>query len=152
MTQTLLEMAKELVAEQIRQYHISSDEAQALLRDTHATLQTLHRMEVSGSATMKGTPPEAQQPEAWRKSITKHAIICLECGDAFKQLSRRHLSIHDLDARTYRAKHSIPRTQSLSSLAATARRRELAKQIRPWEKAASRRKAAKAAAKKARQS
>ncbi|ETW92689.1 MAG: hypothetical protein ETSY1_42590 [Candidatus Entotheonella factor] len=147
MTQTLLEMAKELVAEQIRQYHVSSDEAQILLRNTHATLQTLHHMEMSGSHAMNGTPSEEEQSEGWRKSISKYAIRCMECGNTFKQLSTRHLRIHDLDARGYRAKYGIPRTQALSSLTATARRRELAKQIRPWEKAASIRGVAKTKAK-----
>ncbi|WP_089941453.1 MucR family transcriptional regulator [Candidatus Entotheonella palauensis] len=76
----------------------------------------------------------------------------LECGDTFRQLSTRHLRIHDLNPRSYRAKYGIPRTQPLSSRTATARRRELARQIRLWEQAASGRRAAKAAAKKARKS
>ncbi|ETX07401.1 MAG: hypothetical protein ETSY2_11410 [Candidatus Entotheonella gemina] len=147
MTQSLLEMAKELVTEQIRKNHVSSDAAQSLLRDTHATLQNLHRMEVASTAPMSTQAPEEDTPDAWKRSITKYTIRCMECGDSFKQLSTRHLRIHDLDARAYRVKYGIPRTQALSSLTATARRRELARQIRPWEKAASMRSTAKNKAK-----
>ncbi|ETX00553.1 MAG: hypothetical protein ETSY2_38870, partial [Candidatus Entotheonella gemina] len=69
----------------------------------------------------------------------KHAVTCLECGNTFRQLSSRHLRMHDLDSRSYRRKYGIPNSQPLSSRSATARRRELAQQIRPWEQAASKR-------------
>jgi predicted transcriptional regulator len=78
----------------------------------------------------------------WKSSITRHSIRCLECGETFKQLSLRHLRIHDLDPRSYRTKYNIPRSQSLSARDVTARRRELAQQIRPWELAPSKQAAA----------
>jgi predicted transcriptional regulator len=66
----------------------------------------------------------------WKRSITKHAVTCLECGNSFRQLSLRHLRVHDLDPNSYRTKYGIPSTQPLSSRDATARRRELALQNR----------------------
>ncbi|ETX04657.1 MAG: hypothetical protein ETSY2_27600 [Candidatus Entotheonella gemina] len=152
MPQTILEMAKDLVTEQILRNDVSSDEAQSLLIATHETLAALQRAEMT---TFAQTSPESGEDSSqtdWQRSISKYAIRCLECGDSFRQLSSRHLRIHDLNSRSYRAKYGIPRTQPLSSRTATARRRELAQQIRPWEKAASERNAAKAAAKKARKS
>lgn len=143
MPQTLLEMAKELVAEQIRVYHISPDDAQDLLRSTHTTLLSLHQMETSDSAPTRSQTHGEVTLVPWQSSITKHAVICLECGNSFRQLSTRHLRIHDLDARSYRRKYGIPSTQPLSSRNATARRRELVRQIRPWEQAASKRAAGK---------
>ncbi len=90
-------------------------------------------------------PGDAAAPERaaapaladWKGSITKNTIRCLECGDTFKQLSLRHLTTHDLDPRSYRAKYNIPRSQALSARSTTARRRELAQTIRPWELAPS---------------
>jgi predicted transcriptional regulator len=70
----------------------------------------------------------------WRKSITKQAVTCLECGQTFKQLSLRHLRAHGLDNRSYRTKYGIPPTQPLSSRATTERRRQVVQEIRPWEK------------------
>ncbi len=79
----------------------------------------------------------------WKSSIHKHTVTCLECGVAFRQLSARHLRTHDLNPRSYRVKYGMPGTQTLSAREVTARRRELAQQIRPWEQAASKRAATK---------
>jgi hypothetical protein len=59
---------------------------------------------------------------------------CLECGHAFKQLSIRHLRQHGLDARSYRTKYGIPRSQPFAARATTARRRQVVQEARPWEK------------------
>jgi predicted transcriptional regulator len=76
----------------------------------------------------------AAAPTHWKKSITKHAVTCLECGASFRQLSSRHLKLHDLDGRTYRTKYGIPVTQSLAARATTALRQQIVQQSRPWEK------------------
>ncbi len=141
MPQTLLEMAKDLVTEQIRAHHLSPDDATSLLLSTHATLQSLDQAEAPLAPKNPQTDSEGSSVP-WQRSITKHTVTCLECGSTFRQLSARHLQIHGLDSRSYRAKYGIPSTQNLSSRAATARRRELAQQIRPWEAAASKRAAA----------
>ncbi len=135
MSQTLLEMAKELVTEQIRMQGVSPEEAQSLLLSTHATLRSLYEVEMSGLSTSP-KPQEKSTQADWRRSINKHAVECLECGRTFRQLSARHLRKHDLDPRTYRQKHGIPQTQALSSREVTARRRAVAQQVRPWERAA----------------
>ena len=85
-----------------------------------------------------GAISPVQIPEAapdWRKSITKHTVTCLECGSTFKQLSVRHLRDHDLDARSYRTKYGIPRTQPLAAKDTTAIRKKIVQQTKPWEKA-----------------
>jgi predicted transcriptional regulator len=71
----------------------------------------------------------------WKKSIKKYTIECLVCGAAFKQLSVRHLKEHGLDARSYRVRYGIPRTQPLSAKDTTAMRKKIVQQSRPWEKA-----------------
>ncbi len=139
MPQTLLEMTKDLVIEQIRQYQVSIEEAQSLLLATHSTLRNLYHVETSVTDSISTPAPEEGTPADWQHSITKHAVICLECGDSFRQLSGRHLRRHDLDSKSYRTKHGIPRTQALSARQATARRREIAQQIRPWEQAVKKR-------------
>ena len=136
MSKTLLEMAKDLVAEQIRVHHLSPDDAKSLLMSTHATLLSLHQREAPERAAAGLELGGAAAQVDWKRSITKHAVTCLECGSSFRQLSLRHLRMHDLDPNAYRAKYGIPSSQPLSSRDATARRRELARQIRPWEQAA----------------
>ncbi len=147
MSDSLMAMAKELVAELIRTQHLSSDEALVELQRTHETLLQLQRLEAGGEAAPPVAQPAAPAKD-WRASIKKHTVVCLECGSTFRQLSARHLRLHDLDPRSYRQKHGIPSTQPLSSRETTARRRKQAQSIRPWEaRTPARRKAAKKVAK-----
>jgi predicted transcriptional regulator len=135
MSQTLLEMAKDLVLAQIAARHLSPDEMHQALHQTYASLQALKAQEdANGSVavTASETPPERVN---WRKSITKHTVTCLECGASLKQLSVRHLKEHGLDGRSYRVKYGIPRTQPLAAKEITSRRKEIVQRSRPWEKA-----------------
>src|SRR5437879_3724220 len=135
MSQTLLEMAKDLVMAQIEAHRLSPDDMHTALQQTYASLKALQAQEdanglVAGEAPK--TPPERVN---WKKSITKHTVTCLECGASFKQLSGRHLTEHGLDGKAYRLKYGIPRVQSLAAKAITLRRKEHVQRSRPWEKA-----------------
>jgi predicted transcriptional regulator len=135
-TQSILEMTKDLVKSQIEHQHLSPESLQQILQETYASLLSLKIQEDRLASGDAGYAQEAQKRPAsvnWKKSIAKYAITCLECGESFKQLSLRHLSQHDLDSRSYRAKYGIPRIQPLSAKETTARRREIAQEIKPWE-------------------
>ena len=136
MNQSILEMTKDLVKSQIEHQHLSPENIQQVLQETYASLLSLKAREDQLVSSDTEYMQEAQKTPTsvnWKKSITKHAITCLECGESFKQLSLRHLSQHGLDSRSYREKYGIPRTQPLSAKATTARRREIAQTIKPWE-------------------
>ena len=126
-------MAKELTLALIQTWSIPPDSMQETLQRTYAILTTLKAQEATGPAT--ALPAVAPPTVGWRKSITKYAITCLECGHAFKQLSIRHLRTHGLDARSYRTKYAVPRVQPLAARATTERRRQITQETRPWEKA-----------------
>jgi len=130
MPQSALEIAKELTLALIETGNVPPEDMQDTLQKTHATLTALKAQEETGSGTAK-----TQEPVDWRKSIARHAITCLECGASYKQLSVRHLRHHDLDGRSYREKYGIPRTQSLAARETTAKRRQIAAEVKPWEKA-----------------
>lgn len=138
MSQALLEMAKELVTALIYVHRLAPDEATSLLHRTHETLMNLQRNETEKPGVGE---PQPARPVAmhWKSSIGKRAVTCLECGAKFRQLSLRHLRKHDLNPRSYRVKYGIPMRQSLSAREATARRRELAQRVRPWELARAKR-------------
>jgi predicted transcriptional regulator len=135
MSQTLLEMAKDLVMAQIEAHRLLPDDMHPFLHQTYTTLMTLKAQEDSDGIVPMTTPETPSQPVHWRKSITKHTVTCLECGASFKQLSVRHLKEHGLDGRSYRVKYGIPRTQPLSAKVTTAIRKEIVQRSRPWEKA-----------------
>jgi predicted transcriptional regulator len=132
MAQSLLEIAKDLTHTLVETGRLSAEDMQDTLQSTYAMLATLKAQEESGNSTMM--PLAEASPMDWRKSITRQTITCLECGQTFKQLSIRHLGIHGLDTRSYRTKYGIPRTQPLTARATTERRRQVVREIRPWEK------------------
>jgi predicted transcriptional regulator len=142
MAQSILEMAKELVMAMMQAGTLPAEDMQKELQKTHASLMELKAREEAGDSRSAylteavmhngGAIPE---PLDWKKSIKKYTIECLECGASFKQLSVRHLKEHDLDARSYRTKYGIPRTQPLSAKDTTAMRKKIVQQSRPWEKA-----------------
>ena len=135
MAQSVLEMAKDLVMAQIQVGALPLEEMHKELQKTYASLIELKNKEEAGETVVgvsfsekEEAPPESSKakslPANWKQSIKKHVIICMVCGAAFKQLSVRHLKEHNLDARSYRAKFGIPRTQPLSSKETTAMRKK----------------------------
>jgi predicted transcriptional regulator len=128
MAQTILELAKDFVLAQMQVKALSPDDIRNVLQHTHRSLMGLQAQEAGTGAA---TPPARGK---WRKSITKHTVMCLDCGARFKQLSARHLRQHALDAQSYRTKYGIPRTQPLAAKATTALRKQIVQQSRPWEK------------------
>lgn len=140
MSQSLLEMTKDLVLAQIQIKQVAPEALNSVLHNTYETLRRLQTAEssgVNGHGEGVAESPKAAVSVDWKSSITRHSIRCLECGETFKQLSLRHLRVHELDPRSYRVKYTIPRTQALSARDVTARRRELAQQIQPWKLAPS---------------
>ena len=131
MPQSILEMAKDLVTVQITAGQMPPDTMQEALQRTYTSLMALKVQEETGATS----PVETPQPVDWRKSITRHEIRCLECGQSFKQMSGKHLRAHDLDGRSYRVKYGMPRTQPLSARSVTAMRKTITQRVRPWEKA-----------------
>jgi predicted transcriptional regulator len=126
MAQTILEMATDLTTAMVQAGQVPSGQLQDTLQKTYTSLVELQMKEENGA-----TPPAAVD---WRKSISRHAVTCLECGTTFKQLSR-HLREHNLDARAYRSKYGIPSSQPLAARSVTALRKTIAQRVRPWEKA-----------------
>jgi predicted transcriptional regulator len=133
MPQSVLEIAKELTLALIEAGNVPPEDMHDTLQQTHATLLILKAQEETGATTP--APGSETPPVDWRKSITKRAITCLECGQTFKQLSIRHLSMHGFDARSYRAKYGIPRNEPLAARDTIARRRQVVRETRPWEQA-----------------
>ena len=117
MSQTLLEMAKDLVMAQIAAHTLSPEDMHQALQQTYATLQALKAQEDSPGRVAVVIPATPPKPVNWRKRITNHVVTCLECRASFKQLSVRHLQEHGLDGKAYRIKYGIPRTQALAASA-----------------------------------
>src|SRR2546427_1774813 len=97
MSQTLLEMAKDLVLAQIEAHRLSPEDMHQALQHTHTSLVALKAQEGANGRVAVVTPATPPERVNWRKSITKYHVTCLECRASFKQLSVRHLREHELD-------------------------------------------------------
>ena len=135
MSQTLLEMAKDLVMAQIAAHRLTPEEMHTALQHTYTSLQALKTQEDAHGSVAVAPPETPPAPVHWKKSMTKHTVTCLECSANFKQLSVRHLKEHGLDGKSYRIKYGVPRTQPLAAKETTSRRKEIVQRSRPWEKA-----------------
>jgi predicted transcriptional regulator len=134
MAQSVLEMAKDLVQAEIEVGRLTPEDMHSALQQTYRSLMELKTWEEEGALGALPGDGAGRAAVDWKKSITRSAVVCLECGAEFKQLSVRHLGQHGLNGRTYREKYGIPRTQSLAARATTAARKRIVQQIRPWEK------------------
>ncbi len=71
MSQTLLEMAKDLVLAQIQVHRLSPEDMHAALQDIYSSLLALHAQEASHGIVAVETPETPPAPSNWTKSITK---------------------------------------------------------------------------------
>ena len=85
---------------------LSAENMQDTLQKTYATLTALKAQEESGA--LAPALASASTAVDWRKSVTRHAMTCPECGQSFKQLSVRRLCEYGLDSRSYRTKYGMP--------------------------------------------
>jgi predicted transcriptional regulator len=109
-----VEMATVFVVARMRAGPCPPDVIARLLHTTHATLCDLPRQEATQNIQrQKGAKlPETlaslrQRPLA---TLQRAQVICLECGQAHRLLSSRHLVLHGLTAKDYKKKWDIPLT------------------------------------------
>ncbi|HHD62925.1 MAG TPA: transcriptional regulator [Desulfobulbaceae bacterium] len=119
MGKTLVEMAADIVSAQINTSEMSTDEISQALNNTFNTLNNLQNIEISGQQVSEQQTKPVMDPA---KSIQKNKIICLECGEAFKMLSPKHLRSHDLTLKEYRAKYGFKARQPLCAKALSEKR------------------------------
>jgi predicted transcriptional regulator len=93
MSQSILEMAKDLVMAQIQAGQVRPDDMQRTLQRIYDSLAVLRKKEEAGTVEGVEENGRASAPVGWKKSITRHTVTCLACGATFKQLSNRHLVV-----------------------------------------------------------
>jgi predicted transcriptional regulator len=119
---SLLESAVELVTAQVQYENITTaEEVLPLLQTIHQTLLDLVH------------PTEAELPVVdWKSSISLDHVVCMVCGESFRQLTGNHMKTHGITMADYRRRFNIPPQVPLSSKRTTRRRRQIVKETRPW--------------------
>ena len=130
MAKTLVEMAADIIQSQCGSTAMTTEEIANSLQGTFKTLQDLQSAEMQSSQDvltdpgMKTKPGLAISPE---KSLQKHKVTCLECGQEFKMLSPKHLKSHGLTSREYRVKHGFSLRQPLCAKSLSDKRKKAGK-------------------------
>ncbi|MDL2313943.1 MucR family transcriptional regulator [Desulfovibrio sp. OttesenSCG-928-C14] len=68
------------------------------------------------------------------KAIKEKTITCVECGRAFKLLTKKHLATHSLTPEEYRAKHGYKKNLPLVCKSLQRERRKKMKDMKLWER------------------
>ncbi|MCI5221857.1 MAG: transcriptional regulator [Candidatus Electrothrix sp. AR4] len=124
MNKTLVEMTAEIIQSQISGSNMNTDEIKTALNDTYQTLKDLQEAELSGSNVEEEEEKPAMEP---KRSIQKNKIVCLECGQSFKMLTK-HLKSHDMTSKEYRKKYGFSGSQSLCARALSEERSKASKE------------------------
>jgi predicted transcriptional regulator len=125
MSKSLVEMASEIVAAQVRQVPMAHEEISVSVKKVFTILQQLQVLEAGIPGTSDGEGTGKLTPQ---DSIQRHRVICLECHKEFKLLSNRHLALHGMNSREYKRKYGLPLRQALSAKSLTLARRKIAKE------------------------
>ena len=119
MAKSLVEMTAEIIQSQMAGKEISEEQLHNSLKSTFSTLQELQQAEqASKGVAVEDTKPDINPA----KSILRNKVICLECGQEFKQLSPKHLKTHGLTAREYKKKYGFKTRQPLCAKALSEKR------------------------------
>lgn len=134
MSKKLLEIAAEIVQNQVSNNPMNSEEIVSSLKYVFTALQTMQKSEVDGTLLEGGKGGEegsvgekAQEKPDAKSSVQDDKIICLECGAEMRQLTAKHLGAHNLKPREYKQKYGFPLKQPLSAKSLTRARSKAAK-------------------------
>jgi predicted transcriptional regulator len=125
MAKSLTEMAVEIAAAQASHAKMSPEEIDKFLE---VTFQRLKEMKENEEGKVEKVPSQVTPEVDPFKSVQRNKVICLECGQEFRQLTNAHLKSHGLTAKEYRKKWGLPARYPLVAKALVAKRRKLAKE------------------------
>ena len=127
MGKSLVEMAADIIQSQCNSTSMTAEEITLSLQNTFNTLLCLQAAEIQAShegISAPGTKAMSSINMSPEKSLQKHKVICLECGQEFKMLSPKHLKSHGLTNREYRVKHGFSLRQPLCAKSLSEKRKK----------------------------
>ena len=121
MSRTLEQLTAEIIQSQISSKQMTTEEIKTAVSETFQSLKSLQDAEngVVVDTEAVSTSSQAFDP---KKSIQKNKIVCLECRQAFKMLSSKHLKLHGLTSTEYRKKYGFAAKQPLCAKSLSEKR------------------------------
>ena len=136
MPKRLVEIASELVQAQVSLTPMTAADMASALRQVFNTLQEMQKAEIAGinvslpppgAETGQEIPPEEKPALAPENSIQDDKVICLECGAEFRQLTQKHLAVHEMSGKEYRKKYGFAMKTPLAARSVIKLRSRIAK-------------------------
>lgn len=122
-----LKEALELVKAQASVRAMSEDEIMTMVQKLSRDLRSIDEGEVV-EEVVEADPSEA------KKAIKEKTISCMECGRAFKIITKKHLALHNLTPAEYREKWGYKRNTPLACKSLQRERRRNMQEMRLWER------------------
>ena len=123
-----LKEALELVKAQASVRVMGEDEMMAMVQKLSKDLRFIDEGEVVAETAVEVDPSEA------KKAIKEKTISCMECGRAFKIITKKHLALHGLTPLEYREKWGYKRNTPLACKSLQRERRRNMQEMKLWER------------------
>ena len=121
-----LKQAIEIVKAQASVRNMNEEEITSMIR---ALAQSIRGV-AEGSVPVVDAEPAVDPKNA----IREKSVICCECGESFKVLTKRHLATHGLTPEQYREKYGYKKGTSLVAKSLARDRRKTMQGMKLWEK------------------
>lgn len=119
----VIEAVGQIVAAQISQRAMTSDEIIAEMRKVHRALSALNESATAKTGKQENPVPAVPLKHAFKKS----EVLCMLCGKGGMQSLARHLWFaHSMKPKDYRKKFGIPPDQALTAADFSTHRRAVA--------------------------
>ena len=122
-----LKEALELVKAQASVRPMNEDEIMAMVQKLSRDLRAIDEGEVVVETA------EVDTSDA-KKAIKEKTISCMECGRAFKIITKKHLAQHGLTPEEYREKWGYKRKTPLACKSLQRERRRNMQEMKLWER------------------
>lgn len=122
-----LKSALEIVKAQASVRNMTDEEITSMVRRLAVGIRDISL----GASADDAAQPLALDP---KKAIKEKTVTCLECGKAFKVITKKHLASHGLTPEEYKAKYGYKKSMPLVCKSLQRERRKKMKAMRLWEK------------------
>ena len=123
-----LKAALEIVKAQASARSMTEEEINSMIA------KVANGIRAAGSGSVVTTSEETTGYGDPKKAIKEKSVVCLECGKAFKVLTKKHLAAHGLTPEEYRAKYGYKKGAPLAAKSLQRERRKKMKEMRLWER------------------
>lgn len=136
MSQDIFNSCMEIVKAQAAVRNMTAEEIAAMMDTLVSRMGTISKGLSSptvavAEAVETEIPAPLMSPKA---SIRELHVVCLECGEKFKMLTKRHLAMHGMTPAQYREKFGFKKGASLTAKGLSRARRKKMQDMKLWER------------------